>query len=133
MALLIAIAMVSGQQFSGVNVVLFYAENIFIMAGTTISSSVCTIIIGLCLFGFGLFTAPLVKFFGMKNLLIFSGLGMTIFQVLYMNNCLICLKFTDLILNCALATLDLFKTCYKSLNLCFHRDLLQIRESLTIW
>uniref|UniRef100_A0A1B6F7M6 Major facilitator superfamily (MFS) profile domain-containing protein n=1 Tax=Cuerna arida TaxID=1464854 RepID=A0A1B6F7M6_9HEMI len=70
------------QQFSGLNVVLFYAQNIFIMAGTSFSSSVSTIIMGVILFVFRAFAAPLVRRFGMKNVLIWSAVGMTIFQFL---------------------------------------------------
>lgn len=81
MALFLSCAMVGGQQFSGVNVVLFYGQQIFEMAGSTISDSICQIIIGAILFGCGALTIPLTRLFGMKNMLIFSALGMAVFQV----------------------------------------------------
>lgn len=79
--LLIALGMMSGQQFSGANVVQFYAQNIFIMAGTTFSASISSMLIGGANFVFGGFTPPLARIFGMKSLLIFSAIGMALFQV----------------------------------------------------
>lgn len=81
MALFLSCAMVGGQQFSGVNVVLFYGQQIFEMAGSTITDSICQIIIGAILFGCGALTIPLTRLFGMKNMLVASALGMGIFQV----------------------------------------------------
>lgn len=79
--LVIALALMSGQQFSGANVVQFYAQNIFIMAGSTFSTSISSMLIGGANFVFGGFTLALARAFGTKNLLIFSAIGMAIFQV----------------------------------------------------
>lgn len=42
----ISLGLMFFQQFSGINAVIFYAEQIFIDAGSTLDSSVCVIIIG---------------------------------------------------------------------------------------
>lgn len=47
------------QQFSGINAVIFYAEKIFIYAGSTIDSSICAIILGVVNF-FATFIATIL-------------------------------------------------------------------------
>lgn len=79
--LLLSWGMLAGQQLSGVNVVLAYAQNIFILAGTSFSSSISTIVIGVMLFVAGGLAAPLAKAFGMKKMFIVSAIGMAAFQV----------------------------------------------------
>lgn len=81
MALFLSCTMVGGQQLSGVNVILFYGQTIFEMAGSSVSSSLCQIIIGSILFICGAFAIPLTRYFGMKNLLVVSAAGMSVFQV----------------------------------------------------
>uniref|UniRef100_A0A1B6G9Z8 Major facilitator superfamily (MFS) profile domain-containing protein n=1 Tax=Cuerna arida TaxID=1464854 RepID=A0A1B6G9Z8_9HEMI len=78
--LVISLGVVAGQQISGVNVDLFYAQNIFIMAGSSFSSSASTLIVGVILFVAGGFAPPLARIFGMKNVLLLSAIGMAIFQ-----------------------------------------------------
>ncbi|XP_054266433.1 facilitated trehalose transporter Tret1-like [Macrosteles quadrilineatus] len=82
MGLLLACGMVAGQQISGVNAVLFYGQSIFIMAGTSFSSSVSTLILGIMLFVAGGFAIPFSRYFGMKKMFIFSAVGMAIFQAI---------------------------------------------------
>lgn len=42
----ISLGLMLFQQFSGINAVIFYAEKIFIFAGSTIDESICVIIVG---------------------------------------------------------------------------------------
>ncbi len=42
----ISLGLMFFQQFSGINAVIFYAEDIFIYAGSTIDGSICVIIVG---------------------------------------------------------------------------------------
>lgn len=43
----ISLGLMFFQQFSGINAVIFYAENIFKKAGSTLDNSICVIIIGI--------------------------------------------------------------------------------------
>ncbi|KAG8328143.1 hypothetical protein J6590_000800 [Homalodisca vitripennis] len=80
--LMISCVLAATQQLSGINVVLVYAQSIFIMAGTSFSSSVSSIIVGTFLVvGPGL-SFPLTRLFGIKNMLVVSAAGMSIFQVI---------------------------------------------------
>ncbi|XP_054272960.1 facilitated trehalose transporter Tret1-like [Macrosteles quadrilineatus] len=78
--LLLSCGLVAGQQLSGINVVLFYAEGIFQMTGSNLSPSICSIIVAVILILSAGIAAPLVKRFGMKSLLIISAIGMGVFQ-----------------------------------------------------
>lgn len=79
-ALFLTCAAAALQQLSGVNVVLFYSQSIFDMAGTSFSSSISAIIVGTMLVvGAGIAT-PFAKRFAIKHLFIVSGIGMAIFQ-----------------------------------------------------
>ena len=81
MALVLTCGLVGFQQLSGINVVLFYAENIFQMTGASFSPSISAIIIGTVL-NISAVSAPLLtKLFGIKLLLIVSEIGMMAFQV----------------------------------------------------
>lgn len=81
MALVLSCGLVSFQQLSGINVILFYAETIFDMTGATLSSSISTIIVGIVLNIFAISAPLLTKRFGIKWLLIISAVGMMVFQV----------------------------------------------------
>lgn len=81
-ALIYTCALVSFQQLTGINVVLFYAEAIFISAGAQISTSLSTIIIGVVLILSSLVTPFIVDKLGRRLLLIFSGIGETISLVI---------------------------------------------------
>lgn len=103
MALFLSCTMVGGQQLSGVNVILFYGQTIFEMAGSSVSSSLCQIIIGSILFICGAFAIPLTRYFGMKNLLVVSAAGMSVFQVRCLAlHYLICFWHTSNLLFCYL-------------------------------
>lgn len=79
--LIISAGLAAGQQLSGINVVLFYAESIFLMTGSSISPALSSIIVAVILILSAGIAAPLVKRFGMKLLLIVSAIGMGVFQV----------------------------------------------------
>ncbi|XP_046667554.1 facilitated trehalose transporter Tret1-like [Homalodisca vitripennis] len=78
--LLLSCGLVAGQQLSGINVVLFYAESIFRMTGSDLSPSLSSTIVAVILILSAGIAAPLVKKFGMKWLLIISAIGMGVFQ-----------------------------------------------------
>lgn len=78
-ALLLTSALVTFQQMTGINVVLFYSENIFASAGNSgISSSVETIIVGLVQLGASCVTPLVVDRLGRRILLVISGAGTTL-------------------------------------------------------
>ncbi|KAL0125280.1 hypothetical protein PUN28_004423 [Cardiocondyla obscurior] len=77
-ALLYTCAMVSFQQFTGINVVLFYMEKIFIAAGGGMSTAVSTIIIGVVQVLASMVTPIVVDRSGRRLLLVLSGIGETI-------------------------------------------------------
>lgn len=81
MGLIISGGAFLGQQIVGTNVILFYAQEIFISAHTQLSSSASTIVFGLVLLCFRATAAPLVRAFGMKKILIGSATGTAIFMV----------------------------------------------------
>lgn len=80
-ALMLSICAVSFQQFSGVNAILFYSQMIFDMTGTSISSSISTIIVGSMLAVAGAFAPIFARYFGIKYMFIASAFGMAVFQV----------------------------------------------------
>lgn len=77
-ALLLAGGLVSLQQFTGINTVLFYIQPIFIMSGAPISSSISTIIIGFVMLVAGFLSSPFVKYFGYRTPLLVSAVGMSV-------------------------------------------------------
>ncbi|XP_046668437.1 facilitated trehalose transporter Tret1-like isoform X1 [Homalodisca vitripennis] len=79
--LMISCVLAASQQLSGINVILVYTQSIFTMAGTAFSPSVSSIIVGGCMFAALAVSFPLTRVFGIKNMLVFSGIGMTIFQL----------------------------------------------------
>lgn len=74
-ALLFTCLLAMFQQLSGINVVLFYMESIFISAGTSMSTSVATIIVGIVQIVASGVTPVVVDRLGRKMLLVFSGIG----------------------------------------------------------
>ncbi|XP_075238240.1 facilitated trehalose transporter Tret1-like [Lycorma delicatula] len=68
------------QQFSGINVVLFYAQPIFMKTGASLSPSVSAMIVGAVQLISACITPALVKRFGFKTPLAFSALGMCLAQ-----------------------------------------------------
>ncbi|XP_011693009.1 PREDICTED: solute carrier family 2, facilitated glucose transporter member 8-like isoform X2 [Wasmannia auropunctata] len=74
-ALLYTCAMVSFQQLTGINVVLFYMQNIFIDAGGAVPTEVAPIIIGVVQVLASAVTPVVVDRSGRRLLLVFSGVG----------------------------------------------------------
>lgn len=77
-ALIYTCALASFQQFTGINVVLFYMQNIFIAAGSSIPTEQAPIIIGAVQVLASVVTPFIVDRWGRRMLLVFSGLGETI-------------------------------------------------------
>lgn len=75
-ALIVSVALVSFQQLSGINVVLFYANDIFEASGSSIPSEVSAIIIGGVQFFSSFITPIFVDRLGRRILFIFSAFGM---------------------------------------------------------
>lgn len=79
-ALTISVGLVSLQQLSGINIVLFYAQDIFTDAGSTIPADISTIIIGIVqVFASGA-TPIVVEKKGKRYLLLLSAVGMAVSQ-----------------------------------------------------
>lgn len=74
----ISLGLMFFQQFSGINAVIFYAEKIFIDAGSTIEESICVIIIGVVNFVATFIATILIDRLGRKILLYISSIGMII-------------------------------------------------------
>lgn len=77
-ALIISVGLVAFQQFSGINVILFYTQTIFQATGSTIKPEISTIIIGIVQIFGSMITPVLVDKRGKRFLLILSAIGMTI-------------------------------------------------------
>lgn len=79
--LLLSCGLVAGQQLSGINVVIFYSESIFLQTGSKLSPALCSVVVAVILILSSGAAPPLVNRFGMKGLLIVSAAGMGLFQV----------------------------------------------------
>lgn len=77
-ALIYTCALVAFQQFTGINVVLFYMQNIFDAAGGLVPKEQAPIIIGAVQLLASSITPVVVDRSGRKMLLIFSGIGETV-------------------------------------------------------
>lgn len=74
-ALIYTCLLASFQQLTGINVVLFYMEDIFNAAKTELSGSLATIIVGIVQMLASCVTPLVVDRLGRKMLLVFSGIG----------------------------------------------------------
>lgn len=79
-ALIISVGLVALQQFSGINIVLFFAQTIFTEAGSSLSPEICTIIIGVVQVLASAATPALVEKRGKRMLLLISAVGMALSQ-----------------------------------------------------
>ncbi|XP_022196367.1 facilitated trehalose transporter Tret1-2 homolog isoform X1 [Nilaparvata lugens] len=79
-AFFIANGLLFFQQFSGINVVLFYAQPIFMLTGAEFSSSVSAMIVGAVQTISACFTPLLANKFGFKRPLLASAIGMAVAQ-----------------------------------------------------
>lgn len=80
MALFLSVSLMAIQQFSGINIVLFYAQNIFADAGVSLAPEICTIIIGIVQVVASGATPLLVEKRGKRFLLLLSAIGMGLSQ-----------------------------------------------------
>ncbi|KPU80444.1 uncharacterized protein Dana_GF16361, isoform B [Drosophila ananassae] len=76
--LIISILLMVFQQFSGINAVIFFTESIFNSAGSTLNSSLCSIIVGVVQVIMTLCSSLLIERAGRKMLLLFSSTVMSI-------------------------------------------------------
>ncbi|KAJ8919556.1 hypothetical protein NQ315_002178 [Exocentrus adspersus] len=77
-AVLTSVGLLIFQQFSGINIVLFYGQTIFKEVGANLAPEVCTIIIVAMQF-LSSFIAPLIgDKLGRKPILVFSAIGMAL-------------------------------------------------------
>lgn len=80
-ALIISLSLVGFQQFSGITVILFYAQDVFEATGSSIPPEISSIIIGTVQVAASLLTPLLVDRLGRKLLFLISGVGMIIAEV----------------------------------------------------
>lgn len=76
MALIISLALMLFQQFSGINAVIFFAQDIFEAAGSTLDPAVCTMIVGVVQVVMTVASALLVEKAGRRLLLLQSSVMM---------------------------------------------------------
>lgn len=88
-ALIISAGLLSFQQLSGINAVLFYSTSIFIKAGGGLDPAVSTILVGAVMVGASGITPLVVDKLGRKIILLFSAAGMTISLVLLLKEFLL--------------------------------------------
>ncbi|KAG8272056.1 hypothetical protein J6590_050961 [Homalodisca vitripennis] len=74
-AFTICCTLVSLQQLTGITMLLFYLQKIFEMTGTAISSSTCSVIVGITKFGAAFLCPVGVKYFGYKTPMMASIFG----------------------------------------------------------
>lgn len=77
-ALIISLGMMVFQQFSGINIVIFYSSKIFDAAGSTLKAELCTILVGLAQVLSTLVSMVLIDRAGRKILLQVSATSMSI-------------------------------------------------------
>ncbi|KAG8272035.1 hypothetical protein J6590_050942, partial [Homalodisca vitripennis] len=73
--LLICCGLLTLQQVSGMSIVFFYAELIFKMTGTDISTSTCSIVVGVFMTGSAFISPVAVRNFGYKKPLLVAASG----------------------------------------------------------
>ncbi|XP_049780356.1 facilitated trehalose transporter Tret1-like [Schistocerca cancellata] len=76
MSLFIALGLMTFQQLSGINAIIFYTTDIFHAAGSTIEPSICTIVVGTMQVGATLCSSLVINRLGCRVLLLTSGFVM---------------------------------------------------------
>ncbi|XP_016990720.1 facilitated trehalose transporter Tret1-2 homolog isoform X2 [Drosophila rhopaloa] len=76
--LVISVLLMVFQQFSGINAVIFYTNQIFVSAGSTLDPSICSIIVGVVQVVMTLASSLLIDKSGRKILLVASSAIMTV-------------------------------------------------------
>lgn len=77
-AVLISLGLMIFQQMSGINAVIFYASELFLMAGSTLDKDMCSIIIGVVNFVSTFIATAIIDRLGRKILLYISSVSMII-------------------------------------------------------
>ncbi|XP_017786444.1 PREDICTED: facilitated trehalose transporter Tret1-like [Nicrophorus vespilloides] len=81
-ALMISVCLAAFQQLSGINIIQFYAQNIFETAGIKeLPDEIPPIILGFCQFAAGFITPVIIDRFGRRILLLTSAIGMAVSQL----------------------------------------------------
>lgn len=80
-ALIISLTLIGIQMFTGINVILFYTQEIFETTGSSIPSELASIVIGLVQLFASFVTPTFVERLGRKSLLLFSAFGVILSQV----------------------------------------------------
>jgi len=83
---LVIIGIIVGMfnQFTGINIIMYYATDIFRMAGFSTDSSIGqTVILGFANLLFTLIAMRVIDHFGRKNMLLVGSLGMPVFLILF--------------------------------------------------
>ncbi|XP_045773729.1 facilitated trehalose transporter Tret1-like [Maniola jurtina] len=75
-AVLISLGLMLFQQLSGINAVIFYASELFIMAGSSLDKDMCSIIIGVVNFVSTFIATAIIDRLGRKMLLYISSISM---------------------------------------------------------
>ncbi|XP_022205102.1 facilitated trehalose transporter Tret1 [Nilaparvata lugens] len=91
-ALYLTCALIFIQQFSGINAVQFYTQQIFARATEVLSPSLSCVLLGVVQAVSAVFTPPIVKYLGLKVPLIVSGAGVSVSHFMlglyyYLDNC----------------------------------------------
>jgi MFS family permease len=72
------------NQFTGINIIMYYATDIFRMAGFSTDSSIGqTVLLGFSNLVFTLIAMRVIDQFGRKNMLLVGALGMPVFLILF--------------------------------------------------
>lgn len=77
-ALTISFGLMAGQQFSGINIIIFFAGMIFQAAGSSMKPEIAVILIGITQIVIGVISLPLIEKAGRKSLLQISSLLCTL-------------------------------------------------------
>ncbi|CAH1171153.1 unnamed protein product [Phaedon cochleariae] len=75
-ALMLSVGLLVCQQLSGINIIIFFAQDIFTAADVSLAPEICTIIIGIVQILASGATSLLVEKLGKRFLLMLSGIGM---------------------------------------------------------
>lgn len=80
-AIIISLTLIGVQMITGINVILFYTQEIFETTGSVIPSEVSSIIIGIVQFAASFIAPVFVERLGRKSMFLISGLGVILSEV----------------------------------------------------
>jgi MFS family permease len=117
-ALTISAGLISFQQLSGINVILFYSQSIFIKTGSSLDPALATILVGVVQVIASGCTPFIADRLGRKLILLISAAGMCLFLVSYTHPLKILFILTPLILSCTVHDGSVFLSRFNSIQ-CF--------------